>query len=201
MNKRTQSSIIILNKYDLSNQMQYIVMLVISCFMLFVFNKSFTFIETNYQPQAEINQTMFNSVTKIIMEYGKQPIDTAQDYATLIFENANNHNVDPFLILSIMFVESTFKDEAKSNANAIGLMQVIYKWHKEKVEKPHHLYDPKINVQVGTQIIREYMDRSKTEKEALLRYNGSLGKSDKYAKKVQKYRAIFKQKVLEEVKD
>lgn len=176
-------------------------MLVISCFMLFVFNKSFTFIERNYQPQPEINQTMFNSVTKIIMEYGKQPIDTAQEYATLIFENANNYNVDPFLILSIIFVESTFKDEAKSNANAIGLMQVIYKWHKEKVEKPHHLYDPKINVQVGTQIIREYMDRSKTEKEALLRYNGSLGKSDKYAKKVKKYRTIFKQRVLEEVKD
>lgn len=202
MNKRIQSSIIILKKHNLSNNIKYIFISFLTVFVVFLFSKNHETIITHYQPQPfNLVNSIDNSVTRIIMKYGKQPINVAQKHTQLIFENAKKHNVDPFLILSIMFVESTFKEQARSNANAIGLMQVIYRWHKEKVESAEHLYNPEINVQVGTQIIKEYIERSKTEKEALLRYNGSLGKSDKYAKRVQKYRAIFKNEVIKEVKD
>lgn len=119
----------------------------------------------------------------IVVREGKLPKNVAAQYVQWIFESSRKHNVDPVLVLSVMSVESRFDASAVSGANAIGLLQIIHFWHKEKTTQAN-LFLPKNNIDVGVRILAEYMKRSKTETEALLRYNGTLGKTNKYAVKV-----------------
>jgi len=101
----------------------------------------------------------------------------------MIFESAHKYNIDPLLILSVMSIESRFDSSAISGAKAIGLMQIIHFWHQEKTTQAN-LFIPKNNIDVGTKILAEYSARSNSERETLLRYNGTWKKSDKYANKV-----------------
>lgn len=101
------------------------------------------------------------------------------EFATMIvqetFTEAVKHNVDPFLVLAIMQVESNFDYTARSTAGAIGLMQVIPRWHPDKLAQPQHVFDPRQNIRVGTEVIAEYRDRHAGDmRKALLQYNGSL---------------------------
>lgn len=124
------------------------------------------------------------SFSEIIQKEGGIEKNIAQNYAKWIFESAYKEKIDPSLLLAIISVESKFDYQAISNANAVGLMQIIYSWHKEKVKNKVDLYDPETNIKIGAKIIREYLDRSSNTVEALLRYNGSLGQSPIYSMKV-----------------
>lgn len=139
-----------------------------------------------------------DATAEIIMKEAivKPPKEVAKQYAIWIYEAAAKNAVDPLMILSVMRVESQFNYRALSPTGAIGLMQIIYSWHKEKTTKAD-LFDPKNNIDVGAQIIKEYSKRSKTDIEMLLRYNGTLGQAPVYATKVllnqQRYeKEIFK---------
>lgn len=104
-------------------------------------------------------------------------------------EEAGRHRgVDPLLIVAIMAVESSFNPRAVSNAGAQGLMQVIPRYHKDKIgSKPgkNALFDPAFNVHVGTQVLHEGLTRYGSLQNALQYYNGSLGDpSLRYTRKV-----------------
>jgi soluble lytic murein transglycosylase-like protein len=128
-------------------------------------------------------QTVINTTTNIISRDGKIDKNIARQYALWIFESSYKYGVDPLLILSVMSIESKFKSDAISGANAIGLMQVIHRWHKEKTTQAN-LFLPQNNIEVGTKILSEYSKRSDSDTETLLRYNGALGKNSTYAQKV-----------------
>lgn len=59
-------------------------------------------------------------------------------------------------ILAVIAVESSFNPKAFNRSGATGLMQVIHKWHPEKVQDSESLFDIATNVRVGTQILDEY---------------------------------------------
>ena len=130
-----------------------------------------------------LSNNLIDKTTNIIVREGNVKHSTARKYALWIQEAGLKHKVDPVLILSVMSVESNFKANAKSPTGPIGLLQIAHSFHKEKSSKAG-LYDPKTNIFVGAQIIREYKNISKNETEALLRYNGSLYRNRGYAKKV-----------------
>lgn len=136
------------------------------------------------QNSDENDNKLLLSFSEIIQKEGSIEKDIAQNYAKWIFESAYKEKIDPSLLLAIISVESKFDYQAISNANAVGLMQIIYSWHKEKVKNKVDLYDPETNIKIGAKIIREYLDRSSNTVEALLRYNGSLGQSPIYSMKV-----------------
>lgn len=150
---------------------------------------------------VEMSETAKNvlvSTKNIIAREGNIPSDVASRYAIMIYEASSKHNVDPLLILSVMSVESKFKSDAISGAKAIGLMQVIHFWHQEKTTQAN-LFRPENNINVGTQILAEYTKRSKNETETLLRYNGSLGKSNKYAIKVLAKKQEYKNEIMKAI--
>ncbi len=92
------------------------------------------------------------------------------------------------LVLAVMAQESRFNTQAESSTGAIGLMQVIPRWHPEKVTDTESLWDPQVNVRVGAQALREYLDRRKTLRDALQQYNGNRGdKTYRYSRKVEKH--------------
>lgn len=129
--------------------------------------------------------------TRIISRDGNLPLDTAAKYATWIKRYSDMHGLDPILVLSIMRVESQFNHTAVSPTGPIGLLQIAFRWHKDKVSSKSALYDPKTNIHVGAKIIKEYSLRTSSEYDTLkMYYGGSKIASRKYANKVliQKYK-------------
>jgi soluble lytic murein transglycosylase-like protein len=85
--------------------------------------------------------------------------------------------VDPLLILAIMAIESGFNPVAQSSMGAMGLMQVIPRFHPEKLEDhggEQALLDPEINIRVGTRVLHEYMRRYGEMQPALQKYAGAF---------------------------
>lgn len=116
------------------------------------------------------------------------PLNYSEQIVLSTFVEAKKKNLDPTLVLSVIGIESTFKQHAKSGAGAIGLTQFIPKYHKEKIAKLRNqdVWSIHGNIKVGTDVLREYVDLSGGNiRSALQRYNGSLHDSSlKYSNKV-----------------
>ncbi len=96
--------------------------------------------------------------------------------------------LDPLLILAVISVESRFNPIAESNMGAKGLMQVIPKFHYEKLAEhggADAVLDPRTNMLVGAQILKEYIVRAGSLEAGLQMYNGaSEDPTQGYAQKV-----------------
>lgn len=101
--------------------------------------------------------------------------DLARQVVDLAFHAGKAHGVDPMLVLAVMAKESSFNPQAKSSVGAEGLMQVWRKWHEEKFAGLGFEVTPKQNVMIGTQILKESLERDGwNEVKALQRYNGAM---------------------------
>lgn len=102
--------------------------------------------------------------------------------------SARSAGLDPLLIVAMMAVESSFNPLAESKMGARGLMQVIPRWHMDKIGEGAHedvLFDPVVNVQVGTQVLVEGLQRYGSLQAALQYYNGARSDPEaRYTKKV-----------------
>jgi soluble lytic murein transglycosylase-like protein len=103
------------------------------------------------------------------------------------------------LILAVMAVESRYNPVAESNMGAKGLMQVMPKFHQEKLLEhggEPALLNPEVNIQVGAQILREYVRRFGELETALQMYAGAFDIPNyPYAGKVLAERARLEQAV------
>jgi soluble lytic murein transglycosylase-like protein len=114
--------------------------------------------------------------------------EAAAQYVAIAYLAGAEHSVDPLLILAVMAVESRYNPVAESFMGAKGLMQVIAKYHQEKLL--HHggeqaLLVPEVNIQVGAQILREYQRRFGDTETALQVYGGAFDDpTSRYATKV-----------------
>lgn len=115
---------------------------------------------------------------------GKVSQPTAKKIVSAVHKYSFKHGVDPEIIFKIMQTESTYNPNAKAKtSNATGLMQVIPRWHQDKI-KGRNLKDINVNIEVGIKVYKEYLDRSKgSAMKALWRYNGGKAKKQ-YAQKV-----------------
>lgn len=102
--------------------------------------------------------------------------------------SARNAGLDPLLIVAMMAVESSFNPLAESRMGARGLMQVIPRWHMDKIAADADedvFFDPLVNVQVGTKVLVEGLQRYGSLQEALQYYNGARNDPEaRYTKKV-----------------
>lgn len=92
-------------------------------------------------------------------------------------------------ITAIIAIESKFNPYAKSSANAEGLMQVIPRWHPEKMQAiggSKNIIETRENILAGASTIKEYLTiHNNNEVLALQQYNGSLSdKRRKYSNSV-----------------
>lgn len=84
--------------------------------------------------------------------------------------------VDPLLILAVMAIESRFNPFAESHFGAKGLMQVVPRFHLDKLAAhggEEAVLDPRTNIHVGAQILREYVRRTGSLEEGLQLYAGA----------------------------
>lgn len=95
--------------------------------------------------------------------------------------------LDPLLILAVIAVESSFDPVARSHKGALGLMQVLPRFHMDKLPEgkgKKAFLDPVINIEVGTRILDEYISRRGNLIAGLQSYNGASDNSNRYARKV-----------------
>jgi soluble lytic murein transglycosylase-like protein len=99
--------------------------------------------------------------------------------ATIVRESRRN-GLDPALVTAVIQVESRFDPFAVSHAGACGLMQLMpptAQWLLEKDSapgriRPAHLFNPVLNIELGTSYLAQLMDRFQGDLvRALIAYN------------------------------
>ena len=129
------------------------------------------------------------AVAEFIAKRYRVAAHAAGEFVALAYQAGARFSLDPLLILAVMAIESRYNPVAESVMGARGLMQVIPKYHPEKLE-PHGgeqaLLEPHVNIVVGAQILREYHRRLGGDIEAALQmYNGAFDEpTSQYANKV-----------------
>ena len=112
----------------------------------------------------------------------------AGHFVAVAYRAADQHRLDALLILAVMAIESRYNPVAESVMGAKGLMQVIAKYHPEKLSDhggEQALLEPEVNILVGAQILREYYRRFGDLETALQQYAGALDEpTSQYANKV-----------------
>jgi soluble lytic murein transglycosylase len=101
-------------------------------------------------------------------------------FRTELLRFAKMRKVDPRFLLAIMKQESSFRPRAKSPAAARGLLQLVYdtalKYNKKAGYpnlKPDDLYDPTVNIAIGSLYIADLKDQFGGVYEAIAAsYNG-----------------------------
>jgi soluble lytic murein transglycosylase-like protein len=89
---------------------------------------------------------------------------------------AAERQLDPLLIVAIIGIESGFNPKAKSAGGGHGLMQVIPRYHLNKIPDGRGvsgLMDPVVNVKVGAHILDDSIRRAGSTMAGLQTYNGS----------------------------
>ena len=115
-----------------------------------------------------------------IVSYGT--LSRPVKYVDEVMEFSEKYDLDPLLVLSIIKVESNFREEAKSHMNAYGLMQVIpetAEWISERLEIeidiPDDLYEPRMNIQMGSYYLSYLLNHFSDQDVAIAAYNGGIG--------------------------
>ncbi len=88
-------------------------------------------------------------------------------YITAAAKWGAHYAIPPMLILSIAYRESLFDASVVSSANARGPMQVIYKYHKDRLDKigktEKDLHDIDTGIRIGTEVFRAFYDYHKED--------------------------------------
>jgi len=133
------------------------------------------------------------AVTEFIAKRYRVSDAAIAGYVAAAYRAGEQYSVDPLLILAVMAVESRYNPVAESLVGAKGLMQVIPKYHLDKLVDhggEPALLEPEVNILVGTQILREYQRRFRDTETALQAYAGAFDEpTSQYANKVFAERA------------
>ncbi len=101
------------------------------------------------------------------------------EFLSTVHYEATRAGLDPYLVLSLIEVESGFNKYAVSRVGARGYMQVMPFWVKSIGKREHNLFHLRINLRYGCTILRHYVDIEHGNLyRALGRYNGSLGQPE-----------------------
>ena len=111
--------------------------------------------------------------------------------AVLIY--SEEYNVDKNLILALIKAESNFDEDAISNRNAIGLMQLMDETAKEVANRngielddeniKEELRDVYKNIEIGTAYIASLLEQYENTEVALAAYNAGIGTVDNWIEK------------------
>jgi peptidoglycan lytic transglycosylase len=135
-------------------------------------------------------------------------------YEQIVRGHAKNYDLEPALLAAVIYQESKFDAEAKSDAGAIGLMQLQPETAKGIALRTggsrfrvEDLTNPEINVRYGSWYLRHLLDKYGDEELALAAFNAGQGNVDSwrregkgiafaetrhYVDRVQELKAIYR---------
>ena len=143
--------------------------------------------EGRRQRPAALTDPEIEAVANAVARKYRVSHEATREHVGTAYREGKAIGVDPLLIIAVMAVESRFNPIAQSDRGAIGLMQVIPRFHTDKFNaaRGESVLDPRINIQLGARVLKEYIRRGGTDVAGLQLYNGaSADASNVYANKV-----------------
>jgi hypothetical protein len=139
--------------------------------------------------KAQMDLPTFRLVHQILAHH---PSTVSRDLLPFLFPirywneitHAAGNDLSPILVKSLIRQESAFATRAISSAKAMGLMQLIPSTAKKLgVHQVQALYDPKINIQLGTRYLRSLIQQFGSVELALASYNAGPKKVETWLKR------------------
>jgi soluble lytic murein transglycosylase len=108
------------------------------------------------------------------------------EYEQIVLGHARNYELEPALLAAVIYEESRFHADARSDEGAVGLMQLLPETARGIAERTggsrfevSDLLDPEINVRYGSWYLRHLIRKYGDVRTALAAYNGGQGNIDR----------------------
>ena len=106
-------------------------------------------------------------------------------YWDIIVQESKARSLDPYQVAGLIRQETIFTTRARSNANAYGLMQVVVptgrltarKYGVNREITVESLYEPRLNIQLGTAYLRDQIDKFGRIEYVAAAYNAGPGRA------------------------
>lgn len=109
------------------------------------------------------------------------------NYKDYVDKYSKENNLDPLFVLSVIKAESDFNPNATSNKKACGLMQITEETGKDIAKKmginnfnTKDLYNPEINIKMGTWYLKDLYKEFKDWDLVISAYNAGRGNVNKW---------------------
>ena len=134
-------------------------------------------------------------------------------YEQIVVGHAENYELEPQLVAAVIYQESKFDADARSDSGAVGLMQLLPETGQGIADRtggntwePEDLLDPELNIRYGSWYLRHLLDKYGDERLALAAYNAGQTNVDRwreegggiqfaetrhYVERVQELKAIY----------
>lgn len=129
-------------------------------------------------------------------------------YEHIVQGHAANYGLEPALLAAVIYQESKFEADARSDSGAVGLMQLLPETARGIAVRTggsafhvRDLLNPEINVRYGSWYLRHLLDKYGSLETALAAYNGGQGNVDRgirypetehYVERVLELRRIYR---------
>ena len=108
-------------------------------------------------------------------------------YEQIVRSHARNYDLDPALLAAVIYTESRFRADARSDAGALGLMQLLPETARGIAVRTggerfvvEDLYVPELNIRYGSWYLRNLLDRYDDLRTALAAYHAGQGNVDRW---------------------
>lgn len=109
-------------------------------------------------------------------------------YYEIVAEESEKNDLDPALVYGVIRAESGFDPNAVSRAEARGLMQMTpktFEWVQTMIPGSEELttddlFDPKVNIQFGCELLSLLLSHYENESTAICAYNAGIGNVDSW---------------------
>ncbi len=135
---------------------------------------------------ADGDRRAIDALSSVIARKYRISRGATREYLGHAYREAARLGLDPLLVVAVISVESNFNPIAESTAGAVGLMQVIPRFHQDKFEPDREsILQPSTNIRIGALVLKQYIRRAGGLVEGLQLYNGSADdENNAYANKV-----------------
>jgi len=127
------------------------------------------------EPEAALSPRMQGALNVVSRRYRVADEALLPIFAAAQMAGRELH-LDPLLIIAVIGVESGFNPFSQSVYGAQGLMQVVPRFHADKLPDeaaPAAFLDPVTNVRVGASVLRESISRMGSLEDGLQQFGGA----------------------------
>lgn len=138
--------------------------------------------ETRIEKKAVVNW--------ILEKYSKNVnLKQATNIVDLVYEFSEVNQLNPYLVIALIENESGFNHKARSPYGAVGLMQVVPRYHRNKLKNRNPTIKS-VSIEVGSQILKDCLISKKgNTRNGLKCYSGGARYNDKVKKSHEEVRA------------
>ena len=143
-------------------------------------------------PSVQATEARKNAIAGYLAHRYRQNKARVRHYVDLAFAEARKHpDVEPELILAVIQKESSMGLRLRSAYGAVGIMQIVRRFHRDKLQQGESLLSPDVNIRVGSRILQDYIEEHGQLRTALARYSGNArGYADFVLREKKQLKAI-----------